>query len=139
MIFDEAMRDALDNAKVIAIIGAKDKAGQPVNMVGTYLIDQGYTVVPVHPIRQNVWGLTTYKSIADIPVPVDIVNVFRASQYCSAHADEVLALGYKPKMFWMQSGIRSPEAGKKLAANGIAVVEDKCIMVEHSRLGLENK
>ncbi|SIN70241.1 CoA-binding protein [Halodesulfovibrio marinisediminis] len=139
MIFDESMREALVEAKVIAIIGAKDKAGQPVNMVGTYLIDQGYTVIPVHPIRQNVWGLTTYKSIADIPVHVDIVNVFRASQYCSAHADEVLALKHKPKMFWMQSGIRSQEAGEKLAANGIAVVENKCIMVEHSRLGLENK
>ncbi|OBQ46173.1 CoA-binding protein [Halodesulfovibrio spirochaetisodalis] len=139
MIFDETMRDALAEAKVIAVIGAKDKAGQPVNMVGTYLIDQGYTVIPVHPIRQNVWGLTTYKTIADIPVPVDIVNVFRASQYCADHADEVLELKHTPKMFWMQSGIRSQEAGEKLAANGIAVVEDKCIMVEHSRLGLETK
>ena len=139
MIFDESMREALAEAKVIAIIGAKDKPGQPVNMVGTYLIDQGYTVIPVHPIRKNVWDLPTYKSIKDIPVPVDIVNVFRASQYCADHADEVLALGHKPKMFWMQSGIRSQEAGEKLAANEIAVVEDKCIMVEHSRLGLENK
>ena len=139
MIFDESMRDVLSKAKVIAVIGAKDKAGQPVNMVGTYLIDQGYTVIPVHPVRSDVWGLTTYKSIKDIPVPVDIVNVFRASQHCSAHADEVLELSDKPAMFWMQSGIRSQEAGEKLAAKGIAVVEDKCIMVEHSRLGLENK
>lgn len=138
MIFDESMRKALTDAKVIAIIGAKDKAGQPVDRVGTYLIDQGYTVIPVHPVRQNVWGLVTYKSIADIPFPVDIVNVFRASQYCAAHADEVLALERKPNMFWMQSGIRSQEAGEKLAANKIAVVEDKCIMVEHSRLGLES-
>ena len=139
MIFDESMRKALSEAKVIAVIGAKDREGQPVNMVGTYLIDQGYTVIPVHPVRQNVWGLTTYKSIEDVPVPVDIVNVFRASQHCPAHADEVLKLAHQPAMFWMQSGIRSQEAGKKLAAKGIAVVEDKCIMVEHSRLGLEKK
>ncbi|MCG8532434.1 MAG: CoA-binding protein [Desulfovibrionales bacterium] len=139
MIFDESMREVLAGSKVIAVIGAKDKPGQPVNMVGTYLIDQGYTVIPVHPVRTNVWGLETYKSVKDIPVPVDIVNVFRASQHCSAHADEVLALSSTPKMFWMQSGIRSRDAGEKLAANGIAVVEDKCIMVEHSRLGLEKK
>lgn len=139
MIFDETMREVLSTSKVIAIIGAKDKGGQPVNMVGTYLIDQGYTVIPVHPVRQNVWGLTTYKSVADIPVSIDIVNVFRASQHCLGHAEEVLALEDKPKMFWMQSGIRSQDAGEKLAAAEIAVVEDKCIMVEHSRLGLEKK
>ena len=65
---------------------------------------------------------------------MDIVDVFRAPQYCPEHAREVLALPWRPKIFWMQSGIASPEARKLLEATGVAVVEDACLMVEHARL-----
>ena len=84
-------------------------------------------MIPVHPIRKDVWGLQTYPSLAEVPFPVDIVNVFRAPQYCPDHARETVALSPLPQLFWMQQGIVSPEAG-------IAVVEDLCIMVEHKRL-----
>ncbi|MFV0421022.1 CoA-binding protein [Oleidesulfovibrio sp.] len=134
MLFDDTMRDILAKAKTIAIIGAKDKPGQAVDTVGRYMIKAGYTVIPVHPVRQNVWGLTTYASITDIPVAVDIVNLFRASQYCPEHAREVLAMAHRPAAFWMQLGISSPEAGALMAQNNIAVIEDKCIMVEHQRV-----
>ena len=122
------------NAKSIAVLGAKDKAGAPVDRVGRYLIEAGYTVIPVHPKRSNVWGLPTYPSLADIPQQVDIVDLFRAPQYCPEHAQEVLALPVKPACFWMQSGISSPEARQLLDGAGIAVVEDRCLMVDHQQL-----
>lgn len=136
MLFEDTLKDMLQSVHTIAIIGAKDKPGQPVDRVGRYLIQAGYTVIPVHPVRSNVWGLTTYANVADIPVPIDMVNLFRASEYCPGHAREVLELASLPAVFWMQTGIRSPEAGNMLAEKGIRVVEDKCIMVELQRLGM---
>ena len=134
MLDDRLMRAVLGESRSIAIIGAKDKPGQAVDKVGRYLLEQGYRVVPVHPVRKTVWGLPAFASIAELPEPVDIINLFRAPEYCPGHAQEVLALGWKPKAFWMQLGIRSPEARQALAETGITVVEDSCIMVEHARL-----
>ena len=134
MLDDRLMRAVLGESRSIAIIGAKDKPGQAVDRVGRYLLEQGYRVVPVHPVRKTVWGLPAFASIAELPEPVDIINLFRAPEYCPGHAQEVLALGWKPKVFWMQLGIHSPEARQALAETGITVVEDSCIMVEHARL-----
>ena len=134
MLDDRLMRAVLGESRSIAIIGAKDKPGQAEDRVGRYLLEQGYRVVPVHPVRKTVWGLPAFASIAELPEPVDIINLFRAPEYCPGHAQEVLALGWKPKVFWMQLGIRSPEARQALAETGITVVEDSCIMVEHARL-----
>ena len=136
MLFDDTMKKLLAHCRTIAIVGAKDVSGQPVDMVGRYLIAAGYDVVPVHAVRKEVWGLPTYRKLADIPRPVDLVNLFRASHACPEHARETLALPSRVKGFWMQSGIRSREAGSMLAAAGICVVEDACIMVEHKRLGV---
>lgn len=134
MLFDETLRELLAKARTIAIIGAKDKPGQAVDNVGRYLIAAGYTVIPVHPVRREVWGLVTYPSVTDIPVPVDIVNLFRAPQYCPDHAREVLSMPQLPAAFWMQLGIRSTEAGAMMAEKHVAVIEDRCIMVEHQRV-----
>ena len=134
MLDDRLMRAMFGESRSIAIIGAKDNPGQAVDRVGRYLLEQGYRVVPVHPVRKTVWGLPAFATIAELPEPVDIINLFRAPEYCPGHAQEVLALGWKPKVFWMQLGIRSPEARQALAETGITVVEDSCIMVEHARL-----
>ena len=128
------LRALLRNAKDIAILGAKDKPGQPVDGVGRYLRGQGYTIWPVHPARATVWGLAAYPDLAALPKPVDSIDVFRAPQYCPEHARQVLALPWRPKIFWMQSGIVSPEARELLEAAGVAVVENACLMVEHARL-----
>lgn len=128
------LRALLSNTKDIAILGAKDKPGQPVDGVGRYLRGQGYTIWPVHPARATVWGLAAYPDLAALPKPVDIIDVFRAPQYCPEHARQVLALPWWPKIFWMQSGIVSPEARELLEAAGVAVVENACLMVEHARL-----
>lgn len=128
------MRELFANARTIAIVGAKDTPGQPVDDVGRYLIRAGYTIIPVHPVRKEVWGLPAFAGLGDIQGQVDIVNLFRAPQYCPEHAREVLAMRHKPKAFWMQMGITSPEAAQILEGSGILVVQDKCTKVEHARL-----
>ena len=133
-IFDNTIRALLSSARTIAIVGAKDKQGQAVDTVGRYLIQAGYTVWPIHPARRSAWGLPVFPSLAELPGKADIISLFRAASACPEHAQEVLALPWKPSAFWMQTGIRSPEAGLTLAARGIRVIEDVCIMVEHSRL-----
>lgn len=128
------LRAILRDAKTIAVVGAKDTPGQPVDDVGRYLLRAGYTVIPVHPARRTVWDLPAYKSIADLPCPVDIITLFRAPEYCPDHAREVLALSWRPKVFWMQLGIVSEEAAALVAPEGVIVVQDACIKLEHKRL-----
>lgn len=134
MITDNELRTILREAKTIAVVGAKDRPGQPVDEVGRFLIECGYDVIPVHPKRRDVWGLTTYPSLADIPRPVDIVDLFRAPQFCAEHARETLRLSPLPGTFWMQAGISSPEAEEVLKDSGIRVVDNSCIMVVHRLL-----
>ncbi|SBW00538.1 CoA-binding domain-containing protein [uncultured delta proteobacterium] len=128
------IRSLLQNVRSIAVVGAKDAPDQAVERVGRYLMKAGFEIFPIHPVRQNVWGLPTYKSIGDLPGPVDLIDLFRAAEYCPGHAREVLALPWKPRVFWMQLGISSPEAAALLEKEGIAVVQDACLMVEHRRL-----
>ena len=134
MFLDAQLRDIFANTRTIALVGAKDKEGQAVDRVGRYLIASGFKVLPVHPVRENVWGLRTYRSIEEITEPIDMVNLFRASEFCLAHAEECLRLSPVPKVFWMQLGIRNAEAGKLLWEKGVKIIEDSCIMVDHKRV-----
>lgn len=134
MLDDTALRTLLQNARRIAILGAKDKPGQPVDTVGRYLLDQGYVIYPVHPTRKTVWGLPAFPDMASLPEPVDVIDVFRAALHCPEHAREVLALPWLPKLFWMQLGVTSAEARETLAGADVEVVENACLMVEHARL-----
>lgn len=131
---DESLMNVLSKAKTIAIIGAKDKPTQAVDRVGRYLLEAGYIIIPVHPVRRFVWGIPTYASITDIPVPIDIVNLFRAPEFCPLHAQETVSLLNLPKVFWMQKGIQNSKAVAIVQQSGILPVEDLCIMVEHNRL-----
>ena len=134
MILDENLRKIFMNAHSIAIVGAKDKMGSPVEHVGAYLLSKGYRVLPVHPVRQSAWGIPCYKSLLDLEEVPDIVCLFRASNACTEHAREILSATWQPKVFWMQSGIVSEEAGKLMMGAGVTVVEDMCMEVEHKRL-----
>ncbi|MDR1855614.1 MAG: CoA-binding protein [Desulfovibrio sp.] len=118
----------------IAIVGAKDVPGQPVDRVGRHLLEAGHTVIPVHPVRRTVWGLPAHPDLSSLPEPVDIVVLFRASACCPDHAREVLAMPERPGCLWMQLGIESGEARGILAGSGVEVVEDACVMVERMRL-----
>ena len=124
----------LHQTRTIAVVGAKDTPGQAVDGVGRYLIGAGFTLFPVHPVRAEVWGLPAYKSIADLPQPVDIINLFRAAEFCPGHARDVLAQPWKPKAFWMQLGIVNQEAVELMEHAGIMAIQDLCLKVEHRRL-----
>lgn len=132
-ISDSELAAMLREVKTIAVVGANDRPGRPVDRVGRYLIDAGYRVIPVHPARNAVWGLPARKSLLDIEEPVDLVNLFRAPEHCPAHAAEVLRLPTRPRCFWMQLGIANAEA-RALLEHSLIVVEDRCLMVEHARL-----
>ena len=128
------LRELFSAVKTIAIVGAKDDPGQAVEHVGRYLINAGYRILPIHPKRESVWGLPAYKSLKDLTEPVDMVDLFRAAEFCPEHAREVLAMPVAPKAFWMQLGIESPEATSLLEPSGITVVQNACLMVEHRRV-----
>jgi predicted CoA-binding protein len=131
---DTELAALLGKVKTIAVVGAKDKPGQPVDRVGRYLLAAGFRVIPVHPKRAEVWGLKAYPTLNDIQDPIDLVDLFRAADACPAHAEEVLRLPTLPLCFWMQSGIISPEARKILLGHPLMVVEDRCLMVDHRNL-----
>lgn len=124
----------LRQVKTIAVIGASDKPGRPVDTVGRYLLEQEFTVIPVHPKKNTIWGLPAFSSIKHIPCPVDMINLFRAPEYIPEHACETLTLAPLPTLFWMQSGITSPAAVRLLAPYPVNVVQDRCVMVEHRRI-----
>ncbi len=134
MLFDDELKALLEKVKTIAVIGAVDKPGRPVDMVGRYLIEAGFEVIPVHPKRREVWGLPAFPSLLDVTRPVDLVDVFRNPDFCPGHARETAQLTPAPLAFWMQSGICSREAAEVLAGTGIRVIEDACLMVDHKRL-----
>ena len=128
----------LREVKRIAVLGIKTEAqaGQPAFYVPEYLHRAGYDVVPVpvyFPDVTTILGKHVYRKLADIPGGVDMVNVFRRSQDVPPHVDDILAA--RPKVVWMQSGIRNDEAARRLAEAGIKVVQDRCAMVEHRRYG----
>ncbi len=131
---NRVLRALLRDCRTIAVVGAKDRPGSPVDDVGRYLLRAGFTVHPVHPVRKSVWGLTAYPSLADVPGPIDIVDLFRAAEHCPGHARETASLVPLPRIFWMQSGIVSPEAATILNGLPVTVVSDRCLMVEHQRL-----
>lgn len=131
---DEEIRRILQESRRIAVIGIKDesRASEPAHAVPRYLREHGYRIYGVNPNYPSVFGQPTVARLTDIGEEIDIVEVFRAPQNIPPHAEE--ALQKRPKVFWMQSGIRHAEAAEKLARAGIKVVQDRCMYVEHRRL-----
>jgi predicted CoA-binding protein len=126
----------LGRTQSIAVLGIKTEAqaDQAAYYVPAYLQAAGLDVIPVpvyYPDVTEILGHKVYRRLADIPGPVDLVNVFRRPQDVSAHVDDILAK--KPKAVWLQLGIRNDEAAATLAAAGIQVVQDRCLMVDHRR------
>jgi len=131
---DEGLRSLLTDTKSIAVLGIKTEAqsGQPAFYVPQYLDRAGFHVVPVpvyYPDVTHILGKPVYRTLQEIPFPIDLVNVFRRSHDIEPHLDDILAA--RPKAVWMQSGIRHDVVAEKLAKVGIKVVQDRCLMVEH--------
>lgn len=133
---EQGIAEVLRGTKRIAVLGIKTEAqaGQAAFYVPEYLHNAGLDVVPVpvyYPDVTAILGKKVYRTVAGIPEPVDMVNVFRRGEDVPPHVDDILAA--KPKSVWMQSGIRNDEAARRLAEAGIKVVQDRCLMVEHRR------
>jgi len=126
---ETAAVDRMLKAKRIAVVGLSDDPSRPSHGIASYLIAHGYEVVPVNPTHQSVMGRKCYARVADVPGIVDVVNVFRRSEFCADVAREAIAAGAKG--VWLQSGIRNDEARELTQEAGIDFVQDRCIMVEH--------
>jgi len=129
---DVTIKAILENTKTIAILGLSPKPERDSNMVARYLQGKGYKIIPVRPGQDEIIGEKSYAALDDIKMPVDMINVFRNPNYVMPHAYE--AIQHKPRVFWMQLGIKHQEAAELLTTAGIDVVMDKCIKVEHARL-----
>jgi hypothetical protein len=128
------IRILLAETKRIAVLGIKteEQSHQPAFYVPEYLVRAGFEVVPVpvyYPDATEILGQKVYRRLADIPGGVDLINVFRRSADIPQHTEDILAA--KPKAVWFQSGIRNDSVANELAQNGIKVVQERCIMVEH--------
>jgi predicted CoA-binding protein len=131
---DFALRELLAQVHTIAVVGIKSGADDDAFRVPRYLQQHGYRILPVNPKLDSVLGERAYASLAEIGEPVDLVNLFRAPAHVPGHVPEILALRPRPRGVWMQLGITHPEAARRLREAGIAVVEDRCLMVDHRRL-----
>jgi predicted CoA-binding protein len=135
---DDALRAILSSNPTIAVVGASPKPGRVSRAIMGYLLQHGYHVVPVNPAHagETIFGQVVRASLADVPEPIDIVDIFRRSEFLGTVVDEALALAQKPKVIWMQLGLRDDAAAKRAQAAGLTVVMDRCIKIEHGRLGL---
>jgi uncharacterized protein len=133
---DAGLARILREARTVAVLGAKAQPSAPAFYVPDYLAHQGYRILPVNPTLtgQAIHDTPTVPTLADLPGPVDVVEVFRRPEYLPGHAAEILALPWKPAVVWFQLGIRNDAAAERLARAGIRVVQDRCMMPEHRRL-----
>ena len=129
---DRALRDILTQAKTIAVVGHSDKRDRPSYRIGRFLRQKGYRVYPVNPKVTEIDGFPCYSTLKEIPEAIDIVDIFRRSEFLPAIADEAIAIG--AKVFWAQEGLSHPEAARQATQAGLQVVMDACILVEYQRL-----
>lgn len=128
-------KELLSPPKTIAVVGLSDKPDRPSYDVASYLIEQGFTIIPVNPMIESVFGLKSYPSISDIPSPekIDIVDIFRRSEDVLPIIEEIIKLGIHP-FIWMQERVISLEAEKLAQDNNMEVVMDICIKKQHRAL-----
>ena len=138
-VSDQELRQILENAQAIAIVGESDDHYYTSYQVAQYLKEMGYTVFPVNPTIDEVDGDKSYPSLKDVPRPIDIVDVFRSPEFLLEIVNEAIVA--KAKTVWTQLGVvwldDTPE--RKALAAGLKIVSNKCIRTEHERLGIGPK
>ncbi len=136
---DSYIRGILNTVKSIAMVGASNKESRPSYFAFKYLLERGYNMIPVNPglAGKEMLGRTIYARLSDIAEPVDMVDIFRASQYALPIIREALALNPRPWVIWMQLGVRDDEAARLAEANGLKVVMNRCPKIEYGRLSSE--
>ncbi|HVE76816.1 MAG TPA: CoA-binding protein [Actinomycetota bacterium] len=131
---DEEFAEIFGQIKTIAVVGASDDEAKPSHKIPLYLQRQGYRIIPVNPSDEEVLGEKAYKSLEEIPEPVDAVDVFRPSNEAAGIARSAALIG--AKVLWLQSGISSQEAADIASDAGMQIVMDECMGATHKRLGL---
>jgi uncharacterized protein len=136
---DLYIRGILNTVKSIAMVGISPKDNRPSYFAFKYLLERGYRMIPVNPGQagKEILGQKVYAKLADIPEPVDMVDVFRAPQFANAVVDEALTLSPRPQVIWMQLGVRNDEAAAKAETAGLKVVMNRCPKIEYGRLSSE--
>src|SRR3954470_11054592 len=126
------LRRILATSKVIAVVGLSGDWFRPSYFAAKYMQEHGYTIIPVNPRYPEILGQKCYASLKQIPLKVDIVDVFRKTADVPPIADEAIAIG--AKVLWQQLGVNNVEAVKKAEAAGLETVVDRCVKIEHARL-----
>jgi uncharacterized protein len=124
--------DILRKYRTIAVVGLSNNPMRPSHGVSEYMKSQGYKIIPVNPGHAQILGEKSYRTLEDIPEPVDIVNIFRRSEMIPPVVDAAIAIG--AKVVWMQEGIQNHEAAEKARAAGLEVVMNTCILKAHRRM-----
>lgn len=133
---DSYLRGILADVRTIAVIGASPRAERPSHRVMAYLQRRGYRAIPVNPFAagRTINGESVYAALADVPEPIDMVDVFRRSEFAGDAVDAAIAAG--AKVVWMQLGVRDDEAAARAEARGLKVVMNRCPAIEIPRLGI---
>ena len=136
---DTYIRGILNTVKTIAMVGLSPKDNRPSYFAFKYLLERGYRMIPVNPGQagKDILGQKVYAKLADIPEPVDMVDIFRASPYAVGIVEEALRLQPRPRVVWMQLGIRNDAAAALAEQNGLKVVMNRCPKIEYGRLSSE--
>lgn len=125
------IRHLLGTAHTIAMVGLSPKSERPSNFVASYLLSEGYKVIPVNPRVDEILGQRSYPDLKSIPEKVDIVDIFRQAAACDAITDEAIEIG--AKAVWQQLSIINKAAAAKASAAGLTSIVDRCIKMEHGR------
>jgi predicted CoA-binding protein len=136
---DAYIRGILNTVKTIAMVGISPKENRPSYFAFKYLLERGYHMIPVNPGQagKEILGQKVYASLSEVPEPIDMVDIFRASQFVMPVVEEALKLKPKPQVMWMQLSVRNDEAAALAEANGMKVVMDRCPKIEYGRLSSE--
>jgi len=136
---DSYIRGILNTVKTIAMVGISPKENRPSYFAFKYLLERGYRMIPVNPGQagKEILGQKVYAKLADIPEPVDMIDIFRATQFAMPVVKEALAMQPKPRVIWMQLTIRDDEAAKLAEEAGLKVVMNRCPKIEYGRLSSE--
>lgn len=126
------LRRILSENHVIAVVGLSANWNRPSFFAAKYMMEHGYTVIPVNPGQSEILGQRCYAKLADIPGKVDIVDCFRKSEEILPLADQAIAIG--AKVLWMQLGVINQEAAQRAVSAGLDVVMNRCVKIEHGRL-----
>jgi hypothetical protein len=136
---DAYIRGILNTVKTIAMVGISPKDNRPSYFAFKYLLARGYRMIPVNPGQagKEILGQKVYAKLADIPEPVDMVDIFRAAQFALPVVEEALALKPRPGVIWMQLGVRNDAAAALAETAGLKVVMNRCPKIEYGRLSSE--